>query len=206
MRSSNRFLRPASELAVIVLGILLALAADSWWEGRKERALEREYLSAFREDVRQTLGENERVTAEQSATQSEVVQLLESITRGDPLPDTIRRMFPPVTIPAESMDTYRDLVASGGTTLISDPAVRRVMAQLLQRIEYNDRTEDWALEVIASARMLILGTDPGSLGRDRFGEIWALYADAGERLIDGQLRTRSVAEEALRVLDAALDV
>jgi hypothetical protein len=53
LKSPYASFRLLSELAVIVVGILLALAADSWWEERQERALELEYLEAFREDVRQ---------------------------------------------------------------------------------------------------------------------------------------------------------
>jgi hypothetical protein len=78
------------------------------------------------------------------------------------------------------------------------------MARLLQRIEYDDRAENWALGVISSAGMLVLGAEPGTMGRERLGDIWALYIDAADRLLDGQRRTRAAAEETLAVLDDAL--
>ena len=37
----------AGEAVLILLGVLLALAADTWWEARSERRTEREYLNAL---------------------------------------------------------------------------------------------------------------------------------------------------------------
>ncbi len=47
----TRALRLAAELAVIVGGVFLGLAADSWREGRAELRLEAVYLRALQADV-----------------------------------------------------------------------------------------------------------------------------------------------------------
>ena len=46
--------RLIAELAVIVAGVLIALAADSWWERRKERRQAEEYLHQLLNDFQQT--------------------------------------------------------------------------------------------------------------------------------------------------------
>ena len=44
--------RAAGEFAVIVLGVLVALGVDGWNQGRKDSALEGDYLQRLEEDVR----------------------------------------------------------------------------------------------------------------------------------------------------------
>ena len=51
--------RWAGEFVVIVLGILAALAVDSWSQDRKDRQLEREYLARIKDDLRWDLEEIE---------------------------------------------------------------------------------------------------------------------------------------------------
>ena len=53
-RVSLPWKRLVAELAVIVAGVLIALAADSWWEQRKERRQAEEYLQQLLNDFRQT--------------------------------------------------------------------------------------------------------------------------------------------------------
>jgi hypothetical protein len=204
LKSSKSALRVASELVVIVVGILLALTADSWWESRADARLEREYLVAFRQDVQQTIAENRRVIGTQEEERHKMLQIAQAISTGASLPDTLRRIFPTVTLPAESMDSYRDLVASGGSTLISNQEIRRAMSKLLERVEYNDRAEAWALDLITSMRTIILSTEPGSMTRERLAEIWSVYTDAGDRLLDGKRRLGAVADLALVVLNKEL--
>lgn len=49
MSLSPRFL--IRELAIVVIGVLIALGADSWWDGRQERARAREYVEALEAEV-----------------------------------------------------------------------------------------------------------------------------------------------------------
>lgn len=50
----SRFRRAVSGLLTIVVGILLALAANAWWQGRQEKARSRIYLEMLRADLRAT--------------------------------------------------------------------------------------------------------------------------------------------------------
>jgi len=43
----------AGEAVLILSGVLVALAADAWWEERSERRQEREYLEALSSELAQ---------------------------------------------------------------------------------------------------------------------------------------------------------
>lgn len=204
MSTEKKWFRVVVEACVIVISILLAFGIDAWWDERKDLHRERAYLVILRDDVVRTIGENNRVIDEQSEEQARILNIAENIRAGADLPANIRTTFPTVTLPAESMDAYRDLVASGGTTLIASPDVRSAMANLLQRVEYNDRAENWALELATSTRLLILSSAPGSMNREHLAELWQVYVDLGERLLDGKNRLNDAAQDALLALDKAL--
>jgi len=53
--------RGLAEGAVVVASVLLALAADAWWDGRQARALEAEILSAVADEVAANRTELEQV-------------------------------------------------------------------------------------------------------------------------------------------------
>ncbi len=204
MSTEKKWFRFVVEACVIVISILLAFGIDAWWDERKASHRELAYLEILRDDVVRTIVDNNRVIDEQSKEQTRILNIAESIRAGANLAADIRTTFPAVTLPAESMDAYRDLVASGGTTLIASPDVRSAMASLLQRVEYNDRAENWALELATSTRLLILSSAPGSMNREHLAELWQVYIDLGERLLDGKNRLNDAAQEALRALDKAL--
>ena len=192
------------EACVIVVSILLAFGIDAWWDEQKEGHREQAYLVSLRADVIATINDNDRVLARQQQEHERILGIAEKIRAGTELPADFRTTFPTVVLPAESMDAYRDLVASGGTTLLSSEDVRGAMANLLQRIEYNDRAERWALDVGTSARMIVLGSETGSLSREQLSHIWVVYVDIGERLIDGKSRLQESAKIALAVLDKSI--
>ena len=173
--------------------------------GRKKRKpSEHAYLFSLRADVIGTIRDNRRVIAMQLQEHETILSISEMISAGTELPTDFRTTFPSMFLPAESMDTYRDLVASGGTTLLSSDEVREAMANLLQRIEYNDRAERWALDVATSARMIVLSSEPGSMSREQLSDIWTVYVDVGERLLDGKNRLDESANAALVALDTAM--
>lgn len=193
------------EGVVVVFSILLAFWIDAAWNERQVRQLEHAYLLAMREDVLKTIEETDRIRDRQFNLVEDARATVDLITAGANLPEDIRTSFIPVVLPAESMDTYRDLVASGNTTIISNSEVRAAMAHLTQIIEYNDRAEKWALELVTSLRVIVLGSEPDAISRQRLAEIWTSYVDGGERVLDGKNRMRESALKALAALDQEID-
>ena len=51
MRGHDRVRRSLAELGIVVVGVMIALAADSWREGWAESREESQYLERLREDV-----------------------------------------------------------------------------------------------------------------------------------------------------------
>ena len=132
-----------------------------------------------------------------------MLELATRMEEGAPLPDTIRRVFPAIYILGESMDSYRDLVASGGTTLIDDPEVRRAMARLMAQVEYGRVGEEWMLELVTTLRSGIFTQPTGPLSREYLRDVWAAYLDGLDRVIEGRHRMIAAADSTLVVLDAA---
>ena len=57
-------IRATSEILLIVVGVLLALAIDAWWAERQQRDSERRYLESLLADVRTDVNEYAFLTSE----------------------------------------------------------------------------------------------------------------------------------------------
>jgi hypothetical protein len=122
--SSLPWRRLLAELAVIVAGVLIALAADAWWGRLQERKHAEEYLEQLLVDLQQTAGRL-RGTIEADSTRLEQVStVIDRALRG-PLP------------PADSLDlatgynyfeplrgTLAALIQSGDLRLLRSDSIR----------------------------------------------------------------------------------
>jgi hypothetical protein len=155
--SSRRipWLRILVEGAVIVASVLLALAADAWWDGRQERQEETSVLVGLQSDFRATLEviERSRTASEETAAAAE--QLLALTGPGAPevsaaAMDTLLAnalagsSFDPV---AATLDA---LMSSGDLNLIRSAELRRALAEWAPRVErirrQRERGDDAALD------------------------------------------------------------
>jgi hypothetical protein len=141
-------LRLARELAVIVLGVSVALWAENWRQAREERRLESLYLARLVEDfivnerTLQTILTESRETANAAR---EVLAFLNS-PAGSPV-DTMA-VLNAVAFAALMRDlsltsaTYDELVSSGRLTLIRDTELRAALVnynlQAARRTEFFD--------------------------------------------------------------------
>lgn len=120
-----------AEGAVIVASILLALAADAWWDERQDRAEEREIIGRLISDVRadiQGVGQGLEILEEKQASLLRVDSLLSvSTTPGDPtafLGDVVLganygwNQYVPRSV------TFDELLGSGDFGLVRDPLLR----------------------------------------------------------------------------------
>lgn len=128
LRSAGR------ELLVIVLGVLIALAADRWMEGVREAGDEERYLSRIAADLDVTV----------DAVTSQLPRLQLALESNDRLLDPGIAAMPPDSIVALYMDAakigisraqlgsdvaFRELVSSGRLNLLRDPSVRADLAE-----------------------------------------------------------------------------
>lgn len=131
--------RLAIELAVIVGGILLALAIESWWESKADQALARDYLEALEAELDSDL-ERYRLSflLRLDRKVEALAQIAPVVRRDAPVPaDTVAFLQAVglgglAGIPGSSAlagtTTFDEMVATGSLSLIEDPELR---AQLI---------------------------------------------------------------------------
>ena len=130
--------QPVAELAIIVVGITIALWADDWVTDRANQAEEQARLQALLENIDVTLEHLE--SAQDNAAGGERALRLLLSTRILELPDeetyeTLRHgmLFGPTFAP--ELSVYDDLESSGELGLLSNRNLRRALARLSARLE-----------------------------------------------------------------------
>jgi hypothetical protein len=112
------------QLGLIVGGVLIALAVDSWWENRQERDQERAYLEQLLSDLRETESRLENSIAADTRTLDRVNWVLDRAFNGPlPPPDSLDlptgyNQFRPLT------GTQTALVQSGDLQLLRNDSIR----------------------------------------------------------------------------------
>lgn len=120
------------ETAVVVTGILIAFALDSWWDSRAQAFQERAHLRALQSDFAANDERLDESVARQDGIIAASRQLLVLSRIGRPVAiDTVRTLmsrvfnsgrFEPV------MGAYEAVVNSGGLAQISDDSLRAALA------------------------------------------------------------------------------
>ena len=166
----NRAGRVTGEFLLVVLGVLVALAVDSWWEVRQEREDERVYLQRLIED----LVEDSAVLAlVDSATSEDVAELRafsHLLARGVSDSDSlafdrgISARFQLSRGAFQSAVTWNELVESGQLSLIRDTRLRGSLSTFFETV----------LPVISSAesRMESVMLEDAHLRTAVAGESW----------------------------------
>ncbi len=117
------------ELAVIVLGVLLALAADRWNQERSDRSLERAYLERFVDDIRRDSLSAESYLSRFPGIESARDTLLRFVDGGPAPPalnSTVSRAFDQFNLPAAS--TWNEILGSSSLGLLRAAGVRDVLS------------------------------------------------------------------------------
>jgi hypothetical protein len=153
-----------AELAVIVGGVLIALAADAWWESRLERGEARGYLQQLLVDVQETEQRLQGTIAGDSTTLEWVNRVVDRALRGVfPSPDSLDlptryNQFEPLT------GTLTALIESGDLRLISNDSLRFDLVAFSAQI-------DAAGQVLRHTETLIFNSiERVSLGRARHSQ------------------------------------
>ena len=123
--------RMAAELAVIVVGVLIALSADGWVSSMTDRSIEAARARALQDNVNETLARLEAAQHEVAAAR-EALRLLasrDSLTSTDvdqPLIDGL--LYGPSFSP--EMNVYDDLKSSGELALLKSSELRQALAKM----------------------------------------------------------------------------
>ena len=140
--------RVLGEIAIIVLGVLIALAVNDWAQGRNDRALERRYLERLRADaghnaatLEQMLHTNESRAATLAAYDAWVAG---AGARPDEaaVADAMCRWFIAYS-PDLQHTTYAELVGSGNFAVLRDERLRILLGQAAASYERAQRVSPY---------------------------------------------------------------
>lgn len=176
-----------TELLLIVAGILIALAADSWWQSRQDRQTEQAYLSALKAELEENRVEFEnhlQTLNDDVATTHEALNLFKTYPDGNIPVDSLRRHLRPLltieTI-APSRAALDDIINSGGLQYITSDILRRGIANYEQQFKHNvemqrsaARLWDGTLSVFTLDNMnlsqMVPPPEPGGMARGMEGD------------------------------------
>lgn len=153
--------RLLAELGVIVAGVLIALAVDSWWEGRQEQKRARQYVQQLLVDFRETQRALEGTIDGDASTLARVTAVLDRAQSGSMPPlDSLDlpsgyNYFEPLT------GTLTALVEGGDLRLIDNDSVR------FELIGYAALIESTQAVLRHTETLIWNGTEQLSLGRAR---------------------------------------
>ena len=138
------------ELAVIVVGVFVALAAESWWSAREERRVERE----IQEDIAAEFESNIRILRADLATNEasrKQLAVLEGLTTEElmaltdtQMTESLKGVFWEGFDP--EMGNAQAMVRSGNTIIVSDRKLRLALARWAGLLNLNDRLTFLATE------------------------------------------------------------
>jgi len=135
--------RAGFELAIVSLGVLVALLVDGWNKSRIERGIEREYLLRILEDVGEDRHELAALASALDAKRLAIRQLLSGPTGLEPLSD--RELLATLVdastagfgVLRGNSTTFEDLRGTGSLALVSDPDVRARIVSYYESWSFN---------------------------------------------------------------------
>lgn len=136
------------EFIVVVLGILGALAVDSWWANQADRQTETAYLIRLRRDLERTRGAFEEDLEAHRGNAAAIRTALEEL-QTEPDPDGIEAVVDGLRH-ADALDvsypfhtTYEELVATGNLALISSDSLRQALGAYDREVRENLDWDEW---------------------------------------------------------------
>ena len=148
------------EFAIILLGVLAALAVDNWNSDRKDRVLEREYLLSLLEDFeadRNSLKNAMRRSEEIASAQQTVLSIAESRQFGITPSDFVYALSEVglLVLATHSRRTVNDLMSTGNLQIIESDEVRTALANYYAWIERRAQwRQNWREYQIHLGKML----------------------------------------------------
>ena len=187
-------LKAGAELAIVVVGVTLALWADDWASERGRRALEQTRLQALSENISQTLVELRRDRANATAAATAIRSLINDAPKSvDESRDAIRYglLYGPAFSP--ELNVYDDLKNSGELALLADADLRRSLARMdssldLMRLAQEDFSGVQHLQIDSFA---VDHTDLGVFYGEDIGLAWQSIDAAVIEEIIGDQRFRN---------------
>ena len=137
---SRYLLYAIGEIALVMIGILLALQVNNWNQNKKDRILEDQYYCRIYEDILQDEEQIDQLLVNINQRMSDANQLLRIILKGDYKTREILLQYIK-TIRGSAVNfkpndaTYEDLKSSGNLNLIRDFEIKKLLSDYFEKVE-----------------------------------------------------------------------
>lgn len=127
-----------AEFAIVVSGVLVALALNAWWQASDDRAHEQLYLEQLNQDVSRSISDIESQTLSERTSDRALTQLVRAF-RMQPRPSsdsllTWSLLAPNMLIPSPVLGTARTLVSSGDLQLLRNDSLRLALPTYVESL------------------------------------------------------------------------
>lgn len=206
------------EVAMIVVGINIALWFEGWFNDLEDAETEQQYLAGLRDDLRTDLKQLDAVIEFNSARLEQVAEIVPTIPslRDAEPEEQARAIFTPSSyLFFEPSDfTYRSMQESGDFRLLSDADTKTRLLKLVRRYRLVDTFQQNFMQAMDDEYipMMMAGfdlieqriTDPGILENQIFRNFFAFtYQDIQSRLALYE-SARDQAQELLEMIEAQI--
>ena len=142
----------AAEIAVVVAGVLIALALNAWWAARQDAARERVYLTQLATDLAATerlMDERDSLTTERAYYGIERLLVAYGTTPRPPADSVFSwlRRAGYVPSPRPVLGTAEGLVESGNLAVVADDSLRVAVSAYLDASREHLTDQAWAFEL-----------------------------------------------------------
>ena len=169
----------AAEFFVVVTGVVVALAATSWWDGKQSLEMEATYLDQLLADLEQTAGLVSRADADMRDGDAAAVALVRSFQETiPPPPDSLHRWVTAALgwdrSPHLIVATAQALVTTGDLTLIRSDSVRVGIVSYLEVARQHETRNRSDFELFRRALQQVLeGIDYVHALSEAGGSAWS---------------------------------
>lgn len=163
---------PLAELAIVFVGVLVALAADSWWQNLTDQTRLRANLDALRSDLHEARVAVKSAIAVDSMTVQRATVVLTALTDDGPYDDDVVVAYDSIFSIGVGLIPYgtlRYLVGSGDMRLLRNREAREALIEGLALIERNDQIN---FDLAAEARDAVTTMNTARLGASKGGSMW----------------------------------
>lgn len=135
--------RAGFELAIVFLGVLVALLVDGWNETRIERGIERDYLVRISDDVGEDRSELAALASALDGKRSAIRRLLSGPTQLETLSDQqllatlVQASSAGFGVLSGNSTTFEDLRGTGNLGLVSNPDLRAEIVSYYESWRFN---------------------------------------------------------------------
>ncbi|MBT8404065.1 MAG: hypothetical protein KJP18_09420 [Gemmatimonadetes bacterium] len=209
-QAHHRFLRLGGEFAVIVVGVFLALAAESWWSEREERAYERDLRQDMLAEFEANLDILEADLAANDTSQARIAAFLDlgaeelQATPSEELTGTIGRWLDWAGFDPE-MGSAQALVESGNIGAIDDRGLRLLLSRwaglLEEKRRFNLQAVEFQMHRVGPMIARAVSDEVWTAAERREAQ-WLVrtFAVLQGSVIDNQRRLQAAAREILTYL------